>query len=113
VALNIVTFSTPYKTGDSELRKEFYNTAMTQLNLLKTFGVTQMEKELIKKYKVIDKGTRSLEEHSPFEKDDMKEALHGLDDDLDKEKAREILHDVLTVLTELYSKSRTDGKPDV
>jgi hypothetical protein len=95
---------------DSELRKEFYNTAMTQLNLLKTIGVTQMEKELITKYKVIDKRIRSIEEHSPFEKDDMKEALHGLDDDLDKEKAREILHDVLT---ELYSKSRTDRKPDV
>jgi hypothetical protein len=65
---------------DSELRKEFYNTAMTQLNLLKTIGVTQMEKELIKKYKVIDKRTRSLEVHSPFE-----------NGDLEKEEAREIL----------------------
>jgi len=95
---------------DSELRREFYNTAKSELNLLKTIGVTQMEKELIKKYKSIDKRARSLEEHRPFEKDDVKEALHGIVDDLDKEKAREILHDVLT---ELYSKSRTNQKPDV
>jgi hypothetical protein len=92
---------------DKQLRKEFYNTAMSQLSLLKTIGITEMEKELVKKYKSIDKRTRSLEEHSPFEKDDVKDALHGLVDDLDKEKAREILHDVLT---EVYSKSRTKNK---
>jgi len=95
---------------DSELRREFYNTAKSQLTLLKTVGVAQMEKELIKKYKSIDKRARSLEEHHPFEKDEVKEALHGIVDDLDKEKAREMLHDVLT---ELYAKSRTDRKPGV
>jgi hypothetical protein len=88
---------------DSELRREFYNSAKSQLTLLKTIGVTEMEKELIKKYKSIDRRTRSLEEYSQFEKDDVKEALHGLVDDLDKDKAREILHDVLT---ELYSKTK-------
>jgi hypothetical protein len=92
---------------DSELRREFYNTAKSQLSLLKSIGVTQMEKELIKKYKSMDKRARSLEEDSRFEKDDVKEALHGLVDDLDKEKAREMLHDVLT---ELYSKSKPEGK---
>lgn len=95
---------------DKELRREFYNTAMNQLSLLKTIGVREMEKELIKKYKSIDKRTRSLEEHSRFEKDDMREALHGLVDEMDKENVRELLHDVLT---EVYSKSRTDRKPDV
>jgi hypothetical protein len=88
---------------DSELRREFYKSAKSQLTLLKTIGVTEMEKELIKKYKSIDRRTRSLEEYSRFEKDDVKEALHGLVDDLDKDKAREILHDVLT---ELYSKTK-------
>jgi len=88
---------------DSELRREFYNSAKSQLTLLKTIGVTEMEKELIKKYKSIDRRTRSLEEYSRFEKNDVKEALHGLVDDLDKDKAREILHDVLT---ELYSKTK-------
>lgn len=92
---------------DSELRREFYKAAKSQLNLLRTIGVTEMEKELIKKYKSIDKRARSLEERSPFEKDEVKEALHGLVDELDKEKAREMLHDVLT---ELYSKSKPMAK---
>lgn len=92
---------------DSELRREFYKAAKSQLNLLRTIGVTEMEKELIKKYKSIDKRARSLEERSPFEKDEVKEALHGLVDELDKEKAREMLHDVLT---ELYSKSKPRAK---
>jgi len=92
---------------DSQLRREFYNSAMSQLSLLKSIGVTQMEKELIKKYKSIDKRTSKLEEDSRFEKDDVKEALHGLVEELDKEKAREMLHDVLT---EIYAKSRPKAK---
>jgi len=92
---------------DSELRREFYNTAKSQLSLLKTIGVAQMEKELIKKYKSMDKRARSLDEDSRFEKDNVKEALHGLVDELDREKAREMLHDVLT---ELYSKSKPEAK---
>ena len=48
-----------------------------------------------------------------FEKDNVREALHGLVDDLDKEDVREILHDVLD---DVYSKSKTntdiEGKDD-
>jgi hypothetical protein len=44
-----------------------------------------MEKELIKKYKSIDKRIRSLEDHGQVEKDDVREALHGLVDEMDKE----------------------------
>jgi hypothetical protein len=95
---------------DKELRREFYNTAMNQLSLLKTIGVTEMEKELIKKYKSIDKRTHSIEDHSRFEKDDVREALHGLVDEMDKENVRELLHDVLA---EVYAKSRTDKRPDI
>jgi hypothetical protein len=89
---------------DKELRMEFYNAAVSQMSLLKTIGVTEMENELIKKYKSIEKGARSLEKDSSFKKENVKEALHGLVDDMDVENAREILHDVLT---EVYSKSRT------
>jgi len=92
---------------DVRLRKELYKRAMSQFALLKTIGITQMEKELIKKYKSIDKRARSLDEDSRFEKDNVKEALHGLVDELDKEKAREMLHDVLT---ELYSKAKPEAK---
>lgn len=91
---------------DSELRKEFYKTARSQLDLLKTIGVTEMEKQLIKTYKSVDKRTRSLD-NNRFEKDDMRDALHGLVDEMDKEQVTEILHDVLT---ELYAKPRPKGK---
>jgi hypothetical protein len=87
---------------DKELRKEFHNTAMSQLNLLKTIGVTEMERQLMKSYKSVDQRTHSLEKHSRFERDNMREALHGLVDEMDKENVREMLHDVLT---EVYSKS--------
>lgn len=92
---------------DKELRREFKNVAMSQLGLLKTIGVTEMEKQLIKTYKSVDKHTRSLGEGTRFEKDDIREALHGLVDEMDKENVREILHDVLT---EVYSKSNTRPK---
>ncbi len=92
---------------DKELRREFKNVAMSQLGLLKTIGVTEMEKQLIKTYKSVDKHTRSLGEGTRFEKDDIREALHGLVDEMDKENVREILHDVLT---EVYSKYRTNNK---
>ena len=94
---------------DTELRREFYNTATSQMSLLKTIGVSEMEKELIKKYKSIDKHTRSLDKDSRFEKDNIKEALHGLVDEMDKENAGEILHDVIT---ELYSKPKKNKNSD-
>ena len=92
---------------DKELRREFHNVAMSQLGLLKTIGVTEMEKQLMKSYKSVEKHTRSLGKDSRFEKDDMREALHGMVDEMDKENVREILHDVLT---EVYSKSRAKTK---
>ena len=65
-----------------------------------------MEKQLIKTYKSVDKRARSLEDNR-FEKDDMREALHGLVDEMDKEQVSEILHDVLT---ELYAKPRSKSQ---
>lgn len=38
---------------DAKLRREFYKSAMCQFNLLKTIGITQMEKELLKEYKPV------------------------------------------------------------
>lgn len=76
---------------DIELRKEFYKSAMSQLTLLKTIGVTEMEKGLLKSVKFIESRVSSLEkDETPFV------------EELDIEKIGEILHDVLT---ELYSKS--------
>ena len=92
---------------DKELRMEFYRSATSQMSLLKTIGVSEMEKQLMKDYKSIDKRTRSVEKDSIYEKDNVKEALHGLVDEIDTEKAREILHEVLT---EVYEKSRPERK---
>ena len=77
------------------------------MSLLKTIGVSEMEKQLMKDYKSIDKRTRLVQKDSICEKDNVKEALHGLVDELDTEKAREILHEVLT---EVYEKSRPKRK---
>jgi hypothetical protein len=91
---------------DKDLRKEFYNTAMSQLTLLKTIGVTEMENQLIKSYKSMEKHTRSLEiKDTKYDKDMIREALHGLDD-IDEGDVREVVHDVLT---EVYSKSKVKG----
>jgi hypothetical protein len=94
---------------DKVLRKEFYNTAASQLRLLKTIGVTEMEKELIKSYKSVEDRTRSLDKDSRYEKVNVREALHGPVDEMDKENVREMLHEVLT---ELYSKSKKNVNSD-
>lgn len=73
---------------DTELRKEFYKTAKSQLALLKTIGVTQMEKELESKFKIVEKRVRmSGTTEAPVE-DDVKKLLHD-------------------VLSELYSKEKS------
>jgi hypothetical protein len=93
---------------DKDLRSEFYKTAVSQLNLLKTIGVMEMEKELIRTYKSVKKQHKLPEmDTRRFEKDNVREALHDAVDELDKENVRELLHEVLT---ELYSKSRPKNK---
>jgi len=75
---------------DSEVRKELYKNAASQLTLLKAIGVSQMEKEL-------EAQTESIEKRfKPFERTD--------EPDLKDEEIKEILHDVLTEL--YYSKEK-------
>ena len=58
---------------------------MSQLTLLKTIGVTEMEEELLKSVKFIESRVSSLvKDETPFV------------EELDREKIKEILHDVLT-----------------
>lgn len=93
---------------DKELRKEFYKSAMSQLDLLWAIGVTEMEKQLIQSYKSVEKHVKPQEiKDRRFEKDNLREILHDVVDDLDKENVREILHEVLT---EVYVKSRPKSK---
>lgn len=100
-----LTVSATLVSRDKALRKEFYNTAISQLTLLKTIGVSEMEKELINGYKSIEKHSETRPKH--IERDDVREILHNIVDDLDKENVREILHDVLS---ELYFKEHDKRK---
>jgi hypothetical protein len=75
---------------DTEVRKEFYNSASSQLTLLKTIGVSQMEKEL-------EVQAESIEQRfKPFERTD--------EPDMKIVEVKEVLHDVLTEL--YYSKEK-------
>jgi len=65
---------------DAKLRKEFYKSAMSQFNLLKTIGMTQMEKELLKEYKPVLARSNVLEEpqSQPLEQSDVKEIIRDV-----------------------------------
>lgn len=78
---------------DSELRKDFYKSAKSQLNLLKMIGVTEMEKQLEKKFKSVEKRSRSLK------------TTEELLEEPEPEDVKEILRDVLN---ELYSKGKEE-----
>lgn len=96
--LFVGTFSSAkHVSQDAELRKDFYKAAKNQLSLLRTIGVTQMEKELMKKFKSAEKRMRNLE---------TIEDQYGEEEDV-----KQIVRDVLN---ELYSKKTgTTQKSDV
>jgi len=65
---------------DSELRKMFQKSAQSQLSLLKTIGITELENELLKKYKpVLARSTELTEpEYQPLEESDVKQIIHDI-----------------------------------
>ena len=77
---------------DAKLRKEFYKSAMSQFNLLKTIGITQMEKELLKEYKPLLALSSELEEpqYQPLEQSGVKEIIHDVLQELQSRKADSI-----------------------
>jgi len=78
------------------------------LALLKAIGVAQMENELLKRYRLVkERSGPSQIKESRFEKDNVREALHEMVNEMGKEHVREILHDVLI---ELYSKTKENRK---
>ena len=53
-------------SGDAKLRKDFYTVANSRINVLRTIGVTQMEKELLRNFKLAEERTKytdTIEEH--------------------------------------------------
>ena len=69
---------------DTNLRKEFYKSAKSQLGLLKTIGVTQMENELLKEYKPVFNRSKTMEKYE--------------DQRIEQEEVKKIIHDVLIEL---------------
>jgi len=69
---------------DTKLRKEFYKSAKSQLGLLKTIGITQMENELLKEYKPLLDRSKTMEKYE--------------DQQPEQEEVKKIIHDVLIEL---------------
>ena len=68
---------------DGELRRDFRKSAIAQLNLLRTIGMAQMEKELIKNFKTAEKrivNRETTEEYYPEE--DVKQIVHEVLEEL-------------------------------
>lgn len=65
---------------DTNLRKEFYKSAKSQLGLLKTIGITQMENELLKEYKPLLDRSKTMEkyEYQQIEQEEVKEIIHDV-----------------------------------
>ena len=66
---------------DAAVRKEFYKSASSQLSLLKTIGVSQMEKELEKQIKSVEEkviSSESTDDTPQLEEENVKEILHEL-----------------------------------
>lgn len=80
---------------EKDIREEFYKNAKSQLALLKTIGVSQMEKELIKKFRDVEKHTTSLEREKAEQ------------EYLDEENVKEIVREVLN---ELHFKTNGNTK---
>jgi hypothetical protein len=80
-----------YISQDARLRKEFYNSAASQLRLFRGIGVSEMQRELEKKVEIMTRKTEFLEEDDRWE--------------LKEEDIQQTLQDVLN---EVYSKRKDD-----
>jgi len=61
---------------DGELRRDFRKSAIAQLNLLRTIGIAQMEKELVKNFKSIEQRYPNLETTQDYSEENVKQIVH-------------------------------------
>jgi hypothetical protein len=61
---------------DGELRRDFRKSAIAQLNLLRTIGIAQMEKELVKNFKLAEKRYPNLETTQDYSEENVKQIVH-------------------------------------
>lgn len=73
---------------DAQLRRDISKTAKNELSLLKSIGATQMEKELVKKFKHMEKrAIASGETDEPYqEEEDVKQIVREVLNELNKTK---------------------------
>lgn len=78
---------------DAELRRDFRKSVLGQLNVLRSIGITQMEKQLMKNFKSAEKRTASQETtEESYPEDDVKQIVHEVLEELkrrDLEKGKE------------------------
>ncbi len=67
---------------DGELRRDFRKSAIAQLNLLRTIGIAQMEKELVKNFKSIEKRYPNLETTQDYSEENVKQIVHEVLEEL-------------------------------
>ena len=61
---------------DGKLRRDFRKSAIAQLNLLRTIGIAQMEKELVKNFKLVEKRSPNLETTQDYSEENVKQIVH-------------------------------------
>jgi hypothetical protein len=61
---------------DGELRRDFRKSAIAQLNLLRTIGIAEMEKELVKNFKSVEKHDANLETTQDYSEENVKQIVH-------------------------------------
>lgn len=85
-----IFISAKHVARDAQVRKEFYKSAASQLTLLKTIGVSQMEKELESQVKFVQNrsGVSEIMPESQLEEEEVKEILHDVLNELYHSKGK-------------------------
>jgi hypothetical protein len=68
------------------LSRDYRKSAIAQLNLLRTIGIAQMEKELVKKFKSAEKRYANLETTQDYSEENIKQIVH---EDLEELKQKD------------------------
>ena len=67
---------------DGELRRDFRKRATAQLTLLRTIGIAQMEKELVKNFKLAEKHDTNLGTTQDYSEENVKQIVHEVLEEL-------------------------------
>jgi hypothetical protein len=67
---------------DGELRRDFRKRATAQLTLLRTIGIAQMEKELVKNFKFAEKSSANVETTQDYSEENVKQIVHEVLEEL-------------------------------